>query len=62
LFEEREGFSGKRPLGNSDWDGDVITELVKQGLITGSIDSDGYIEDADWNAADALLLAAIEEL
>jgi hypothetical protein len=28
LFEEMEGFSGKRPFGNSGWDGDLIICLI----------------------------------
>lgn len=61
LWRENEGFSGKRPFGNSGWDHDVYKFLVKAGAVTGVIDEDGYLEDFDQKAADKLvpgLLAA----
>lgn len=48
LWEEKEGFSGKRPFGNSDWDSDLCVCLIKNKLISGSLDEDGYIEDYDY--------------
>jgi hypothetical protein len=44
LWEQQEYFSGKRPLGNSDWDGDLIKCLIQNKLIKGKIDKDGYID------------------
>lgn len=47
LFEEDEGFSGKRPFGNSGWDADLAVPLIKAGVIPGEIDGDGYLQDYD---------------
>jgi hypothetical protein len=47
LWAEKEGFSGKRPFGNSGWDFDLIAGLVKSGHIKGTLDEYGYIEDLD---------------
>ncbi len=41
LWHEEEGFSGKRPFGNSGWQGDVYRPLAKAGYVTG--DEDGYV-------------------
>jgi len=62
VWEHGEGFSGKRPFGNSGWHWDLHGALVKAGHITGRFDADGYIEDADGTAGDALIAAAIKAL
>jgi hypothetical protein len=36
LFREGEGFSGKRPFGNSGWEYDVIEPLVRAGAVRGT--------------------------
>lgn len=33
LWEEKEGFSGKRPFGNSGWEYEVHTALAKAGFV-----------------------------
>lgn len=60
LLTEQEGFSGKRPFGNSGWMGDLEIALIRAGLVEGKLDEDGYIEDCD--SADALtkLLEAVK--
>jgi hypothetical protein len=50
LFEEEEGFSGKRPFGNSDWITDAYIPLIKAGLIDGEFDEHGYLESVNWDA------------
>ncbi len=62
LWREEEGFSGKRPFGNSDWPCDLYLPLVKAGFITGRLDEDGYLEDFDSRAGDALIASAIKAL
>jgi hypothetical protein len=57
-----EGFDGKRPFGNSGWEWEVYGALVKAGHIDGRFDEDGYIEDADRQAGDALVASAIKVL
>lgn len=63
LWQEDEGFSSKRPFGDSDWQYDVYLALHRAGLIDGLVlDSDGYVEHfsrADQLAADDLIQKAI---
>ena len=47
LWFEKEEFDGKRPFGNSDWDGDLLVCLIKNKVLKGKIDSDGYIQTID---------------
>ena len=51
LWSQQEGFSGKRPFGNSGWSWDLYKALIENGVKCGSLDSDGYVEhvtdDAD---------------
>lgn len=47
LWSEGEGFSGKRPFGNSSWEYELFIPLIKNGLIRGKLDSYGYIDDCD---------------
>lgn len=62
LWQKDEGFSGKRPFGNSGWKYDVYKALVDGGAVTGKLDSDGYIETVDDAAADELVFQAIEAM
>jgi hypothetical protein len=59
LWREEEGFSGKRPFGNSGWVYEVYLPMVRAGFVTGKLDEDGYIEHVDSGAADALIDKAI---
>jgi hypothetical protein len=62
LWLEKEGFSGKRPFGNSSWDMDVYIALSKAGLCELELDEDGYVESFSHEAevaADELILQAI---
>ena len=47
VWNEGEGFSGKRPWGNSGWEYQVFEALIKGGHVPGKLDSDGYIEECD---------------
>lgn len=51
VWEENEGFNGKRPWGNSGWDYDVYVPLIKAGLIEGELDEDGCIVKLDESVA-----------
>lgn len=62
LWDEDEGFSGKRPFGNSDWKHDVYEALVKAGVVDGDLDEDGYLDHADYDAADQLIQDAIKHV
>jgi hypothetical protein len=59
VWEHTEGFSGKRPFGNSGWDWDLMIPLVKAGYITGKFDEGGCLDDCDDNAGQKLIAAAI---
>lgn len=62
LFEEGEGFSGKRPFGNSAWTKDPAKAMIKAGIIQGTIDSDGYIQDFNEDQLWACLNAVVKSL
>jgi hypothetical protein len=62
IWREGEDFSGKRPFGNSGWDGELIKPLVKAGVIPGKIERHGYLDDWDDQAGEAAITAAIEGL
>lgn len=55
LWVEGEGFSGKRPFGNSGWDHDIYRALVVGGVIRGRLDADGFLDDFDRGAANDLV-------
>jgi len=42
LWEEGEGFSGKRPFGNSGWEHDLYRPLALAGYVEG--DADGFVD------------------
>lgn len=62
LLIEEEGFSGKRPFGNSGWISDLEIPLIKAGLVQGKIDADGYVEESDDEAIARVLLGAVKDL
>jgi hypothetical protein len=62
LWEEGEGFSGKRPFGNSCWEYDVFRPLVKWGYVEGQLDEDGGIESFDYDQAYQFVFAMIFEI
>ena len=66
LWEEDEGFRGKKPFGNSGWKWDVIHVLAKAKLVKGDATqySDGDIEfnNVDYKAGEKLIKQAIKEI
>jgi hypothetical protein len=60
LWKEKEGFSGKRPFGNSGWHYDLYGALIAKRYITGYLDNDGYVESVDGDEADAFISKLIE--
>jgi hypothetical protein len=60
LWRNGEGFSGKRPFGNSGWEYEVYTALVVAGMIDGKLDEDGYLETCDSDAGFVLIIEAIK--
>lgn len=65
LWLQADGFSAKRPFGNSDWQYVVYMAMVKAGLATGVVYEEfGYeyldeIDEIDEVAADEVILQAI---
>ena len=47
IMFEQEGFSGKRPFGNSSWEGEAEVALIKAGFLEGVVDEDGYIKSVE---------------
>lgn len=62
LWAEGEGFSGKRPFGNSGWERDIYKALIEAKLVKGTLDEDGYYENCDEAAANKLIFKAIEQM
>ena len=62
LFRKGEGFSGKRPFGNSGWEYDLFKPLIKAGAVEGKFDGDGYLDSCDEVTAYQLLFKAINAL
>jgi hypothetical protein len=61
LWVEGEEFSGKRPLGNSDWQDDPVEELIDEGFIEGA-DRPGFILVRDPKEYDSLMCNLIRRL
>lgn len=51
VWEEGEGFSGKRPFGNSGWEYDLYRPLIKAGFVSGKLDEDGGVEEVNYREA-----------
>lgn len=62
LWREGEGFSGKRPFGNSGWRHEIYKVLIAAEIVEGRLDEDGYVEDVDGEDADRLIQKAIASL
>jgi hypothetical protein len=59
LWVEQEGFSGKRPFGNSGWDYDLFKALVVAGYVEGKLDADGFLDTFDKVIAEKLVTQLI---
>lgn len=57
LWKEGEGFSAKRPFGDSDWEFRVYEGLIRGGFLQGDPES---FEDFDTKAADVYIQGLIE--
>lgn len=62
VWQHGEGFSGKRPFGNSSWEYDLYKPLVAGGFVRGELDEDGYIDDVDEMAANKLIFECIDHV
>ena len=59
LWISEEVFDGRRPWGNSGWTYDVFVVLIKNGLIPGKIDNEGFVEEVDVDEAKAFVITEI---
>jgi hypothetical protein len=62
IITEEEGFSGKRPFGNSGWIGDLEQALVKASVVAGKLDENGWLDECDSDAAKVRILEAVKAL
>jgi len=62
LVREGESFSGKRPLGNSDWDYQLARTLIRAKVIKGRISEDDEPEDFDWEDFNKAMFKAIDAM
>lgn len=64
LWLHDEGFSGKRPFGNSGWKSEVYFALASAGVVPGRFDADGYLDEYEFDtgAADELIQQAITQM
>ena len=62
VWEEEEGFSGKRPFGNSGWKSDVYAALIKANAVQGKLDEDGYVESIDRKKANSIVEEAVQKI
>lgn len=60
LWFDRKGFSGKRPFGNSEWNYELYTALVKAGFIEGRFDDEGYLNSCDFQRGYELISEALK--
>ena len=62
LWQEGERFSPKRAIGDSGWQWEVYSALVREKKVAGNLDERGYAEDVDISASDKLIIEAIKTL
>lgn len=62
LWREGEGFSGKRPFGTSGWWSELAIPLVKAEVVVGTFTDEGFLDDYDIEALDAVIAEAINAL
>ncbi|HDR9163632.1 TPA: hypothetical protein QDB28_004036 [Burkholderia vietnamiensis] len=65
LWDEGEGFSGKRPFGNSCWEFDLYCALIKAGAVDGRISEEGYLDEiprAERDKANTIVFSLIAKL
>lgn len=62
LWDQGESFSGKRPFGDSGWQYDLYSPLVKHKVVDGSWDEENdCIDDLDTKQANKVIFDLIKE-
>lgn len=62
LWQEGEGFSSKRPFGNSGWEYELYNALVTAKAVKGEVDEYGDLVNFDQDAANKLIFKAIASM
>lgn len=62
VWQEGEGFSGKRPFGNSGWEDEIYETLVSHEFVEGTVDDDGNMLTVDEERANILVSELIDHL
>lgn len=62
LWEEGEGFSGKRPFGNSGWEYDIYHPLVVMKCVEGEISENDDLLSINEEQANDLVFNLIEHI
>ena len=62
VWAEGEGFSGKRPFGNSGWEYELYRPLIAAGAVKGTVDEYGDITGFDEKSANRAIFDAIDAL
>lgn len=62
LWDEQEDFSGKRPFGNGGWEYDVYASLISAGVVDGSLDEEGYVNEVSYSAANNIICEMIKQI
>lgn len=62
LWNEQDGFSGKRPFGNSGWNYDLLACLIAHKIIPGELDDEGYVMEVDEEQGDKIIREYIKTL
>lgn len=62
MWREGEGFSGKRPFGDSGWEFDLYETLVRHGVCPGEVDEDGCLDSVDTKVADVCIFNCIQHI
>lgn len=60
VIKEDEGFSGKRPFGNSGWLRELAWALVTGGVIEGTAQGDGQVDDWSEGELKSVLLQVVD--
>lgn len=56
LWVQGEGFNPQGMFGKSGWEHDMYAALIRHGLVTGELDSDGLIKTVEYQAANDFIL------
>lgn len=62
VWNEEEGFSGKRPFGNSGWKYEIAHALAYAYLIPSKCDEDGNVVEVEWEHVERAIKEAFSVL